>query len=385
MLQLLMHHVGRTNLTGIRNCHVEGLHSIMLHDEAGNRVRMYVANNANTHSNYLSTNYDVVREMDYDEDDPPSEAEVDDHRYQLGYEMSLGLHGHHCEVRLEVLTGTLYNITADIEPYQSGSLREYEYISPITGVGRVSDSGRRYRVVEAEPKAMGHGESVILNVEDLHTVHADGFVSWLVYERGESTEDNVSSFYSYNPHVPNTPANHMYQPMESSECQALIARVIGQYNRELEAVGAEKSRAAKEEEARANLIAVREAMDQGAAALDVRAPRSPAQSRLFKAACNYSADVANQWASEGLTNEDWAAWVDVVRSPNRRALSKTEFAAWRLPRLLSQVRRNSFAEVAEDPRQAVQAQREAMARMAEQAEQMTWAANSFTTTVRRTS
>ncbi|WQZ00932.1 cysteine dioxygenase type I [Stenotrophomonas phage StenR_269] len=328
MLQLLMHHVGRTDLTGIRNCHIPGLHSIMLHDQEGNRVRLYVTQNIDTHANYVRTNQSMIDE-DSDFDD---EQELELERASTHRNMNLGFHGHRTEVRLHALTGILHNITAQVEQLDDtnefrGYLRCYNYVSPIVDPANsgIFIQDGRYRVVDTEIKELIQDQYVILPPTTLHTVHCDNNTSWLVYERGASSEEEVSTFFSYNPHVL-PPSSEMYQPMSSDECAVLIARVIALYNQEQQAAIAHAQAEARQEKADAALAEIQEAMLEGAATIVPSRIASTAQLRLYQKAIGFNKSFVMQSVHGAITDLMYVNWCEFVNRPGRR-VSDPEFAA----------------------------------------------------------
>lgn len=222
MEELLKHHIGRNDLTGIRNCHMMGLHSIMLHNEEGNRVRIYVTtSDLNTISNYIPPEDDLAG---------ISATERDSYRAARCVDMPLGLHGHRTEIRLHTIVGQLYNITADVVHNRSGSLRSYLYTSSIDGQGsrRMGpvNGHTAFRAVGVKCKQIYVGESVVMAPNQLHTVHTHGLTSWAVFERGEFSSESSSHFFSYNHRIPEQPEEGMYEPMTSDECKALLVAVL---------------------------------------------------------------------------------------------------------------------------------------------------------------
>lgn len=328
MLQLLMHHVGRSDLTGIRNCHIPGLHSIMLHDQEGNRVRLYVTQNIDTYANYVRTNQSMIN----DDSDFDDEQELENERAVVHRHMNLGFHGHRTEVRLHALTGMLHNITAQVEELNDnnelrGNLRRYSYISPIVdpvNSGIFIQQGR-FRVVDTEIKELTQDKSLILPASTLHTVHCDNNTSWLVYERGASSSETVSEFYSYNLNVL-PPSSEMYQPMSSDECAVLIARVIALYNQEQQATVAARQSEARQEKADAALAEIQEAMLEGAATIVPSRIASTAQLRLYQKAIGFNKSFVMQSIYGAITDSMYVQWCEFVNRPGRR-VSDPEFAA----------------------------------------------------------
>lgn len=328
MLQLLMHHVGRSDLTGIRNCHIPGLHSIMLHDQEGNRVRLYVTQNIDTYANYVRSNQSMIDE----DSDFEDETEIELERASTHRRMNLGFHGHRTEVRLHVLTGILHNITAQIEQMvepdeMRGYLRRYNYVSPIVNpeASGIFIQPERYRVIDTEIKELTQDQYVILPPSTLHTIHCDSNTSWLVYERGASSEEASSPFYSYNQNVL-PPSSEMYQPMSSDECAVLIARVIALYNQEQQAGIARAQAEARQEKADAALAEIQEAMLEGAATIVPSRIASTVQLRLYQKAMGFNKSFVMQSIYGAITDSMYVQWCEFVNRPGRR-VSDPEFAA----------------------------------------------------------
>lgn len=313
MLQLLMHHVGRTDLTGISNCHVRGLHSIMLHDQEGNRVRLYVTtDDCELTRNYINSNTAIAEDRDVEDDDIES---IEEYRQGDLENMSLGLHGHRTAVRLEVLVGQLYNFTATVEEdSENGGMRKYNYTSAITFPGGVTtcDTTTAYRLASLEQKVLNVGDSVYLEPHQLHTVYTDALTSWLVYERGERVEGE-SVFYSYNHNVPTTPDGNMYQPMSSEECQALLARVIAAHQVANDRKRSIDARKFNQERAVMRLREVRQAISR-VAGLNLSHIRSSRATRNAFLHCTGTTGFGLDSIFSVITQEDWDMWVRRVEA-----------------------------------------------------------------------
>lgn len=326
MLQLLMHHVGRTDLTGIANCHVRGLHSIMLHDQDGNRVRIYcTTDGVDTHYNFIPVDEYIANEYDYSATDI---QRIEMARQSSCSNMTLGLHGHSTDVRLEVLAGSMYNITAAIERNAEGGMRRYIHSSHITGEGTTRlASGERWRPTNITQTRMRQGDNVYLEARTLHTVYVDGFCSWMVYERGPVINHD-SHFFSYNTSAHRSDMTDMYRPMTSPECQALLARVIAAY----------QSNAAQTERSSASARRVQENKDRLAACkAAVEAARTTNPSVLRR--LGRSSDLRLMAAATGhlrpastirlLSDAEWARWLHrIERLADEDGLSDTSFFEW---------------------------------------------------------
>jgi hypothetical protein len=117
LIPLIEHHAERADrgvpYNAISNCHADGMDSIVLHDEAGNRVRMFFADWHHT----LHHNRDG--------------------------EFSIAIHAHHCEIRLVGLFGHARNDVYAITPHSGGPFAEMEYRSGVTGESSLTPTGNR--------------------------------------------------------------------------------------------------------------------------------------------------------------------------------------------------------------------------------------------------
>lgn len=123
MKALIAHHLARAR-TGIeynalRHCHVKNVYSIVLHDEPGNRVRMFFAGPL----------HELWRNV------PDC----------VGNSDTLAVHPRHCDVRLVKLFGDVTNYRMGIVPRSEGAWHEFKYVSAITtnGPGSLTATGRR--------------------------------------------------------------------------------------------------------------------------------------------------------------------------------------------------------------------------------------------------
>lgn len=347
MLQLLMHHVGRTDLTGISNCHVRGLHSIMLHDQDGNRIRMYVTTEGvDTQSNFLQTNEQLAHEYGYS---LTNVVAIERARATFNSRMSLGLHGHRTDIRLHVLAGEMYNITADVvRDDAAGMMRKYSYISRILnpedhGIAMVRVE--RYRCDNLVQTKMTHDSSVYLEAEKMHTIYVPRFAAWLVYERGAAQEDG-SSFYSYNTNCAREQRGDMYQPMDSAQCQALLARVIASYQSAAKDSARRLSSENTITRARAALAGAKECIGEARRCSPsvYRETRSRADLQAMQRVTGYPRP---QYAISLLYDNEWQNWCNIIQNRDENEyLTDTEFLEWVMAVVHE---RTSFAEVATSP------------------------------------
>lgn len=326
MLQLLMHHVGRTDLTGISNCHVRGLHSVMLHDQDGNRVRIYcTTDGVDTNYNFIPTDEYIANEYGYTADNI--------HRIEMARQsacsgMTLGLHGHGTDIRLEVLAGSMYNITATAERNSEGGMRRYIHSSHITGDGTIRlAGGERWRPTNITQTRMRQGDNVYLEANTLHTVYVDGFCSWLVYERGPRINQN-SHFFSYNTNAHRSDMSDMYQPMTSPDCQALLARVIAAYQTNITQQERAAAQARRAQERRDRLIGCKGAVEQARAYTPSMVLRNGRASDLrMMIPVTGAPRPAN--TIRLLSDADWAQWLFYVETlPEHEGLDETSFYEW---------------------------------------------------------
>ena len=164
MKAILWHHIQRlrrdaaATVNGLNNCHVRNLQSIMLHDEPGNRMRLFYANTGHPLYNNVA-----------------------------GKSFSLAIHSHHCDVTLINLFGNATNRRHALIPNPNGHFRKYKYVSAVTG-GRAAlvpaDEFFDAPLLESEQLSAG---PVMLRAYELHTIHVPVAqeAAWMVLEGGE--------------------------------------------------------------------------------------------------------------------------------------------------------------------------------------------------------
>lgn len=167
----LKHHYDRAMRgeikNAIANCHAVGLHSIMLHDEPGNRIRMFVT----TADHMLS--------------DANGNAQ-------------LAVHAHHCAVRLVPIFGTVFNLVyTDMRP--GLNYHVCDYTSGVHGQSSLKPKGLSVDFGRVKPTRLW-GSGVAMGSKELHTVNvAPGErAAWFVFE-GEEDPHYVSQCYSFAP------------------------------------------------------------------------------------------------------------------------------------------------------------------------------------------
>lgn len=167
----LIKHLWRTNrvdaLTfSFMNCHAKGLHSIMLMNKPGGRIRLFVT----------SKDHEMWR------NDPE----------RLDVPFSIGFHQHRTDLVLETIKGVFMNTLMFRQPsWDSGpqiaKLDRYDYSSEIVD-GKIDFRWADRESVFIEPlKAVFVGQWIRLPAQHYHTVCVPrGMVSaWLVYESDE--------------------------------------------------------------------------------------------------------------------------------------------------------------------------------------------------------
>jgi hypothetical protein len=203
---LLEHHLDRARrglLTknAIADCHVTGLHSIVLHDEPENRIRLFYA--AADHCMHWS-------------------GEKEDR-------MPLAIHSHHCDVKLHGVCGRAYSRVYNIDDSSTSELEltKCRFQSAITGEGGgklVSRNTTRFLRL-CRVSRLGHGDTCHeLEADELHTVTvaAGKEAAWLVIE-GREDPDYLSVCYT---NFPYWNADYLYKKAQPDEVVSWLSRVI---------------------------------------------------------------------------------------------------------------------------------------------------------------
>jgi hypothetical protein len=158
------------------NCHVKGLHSVMLLESPGKTVRLFVT----TPDHVMHLNKPRVLQND---------AEP----------LSLGFHPHHCNLTLQCVKGVFTNwrVALTVPGTRSFTVPEYEYSSKLLGDKGGFVRRDRVRLGTVDVENLSAGDAVYLRADELHTVYVpEGLVSaWLVFE-GEENGNHSSSTYS---------------------------------------------------------------------------------------------------------------------------------------------------------------------------------------------
>jgi len=187
---------------GLHDCHAEGLESIMLHDIPGNRIRMFVARENHT---------------------------LWQNERRINLQFSLGIHAHHCDVRLIGAHGPVYNDLYGLVPHPRGDFQKFAYRSEITSgqSGTIEPTGEFAYAKRFDRCALQDSYSD-MPAHMLHTIYIpkQHAAAWLVVE-GEEDPDYNSVFWSNNKAPSIGP--HFYTPMTQQNVYAAIESVVTHY------------------------------------------------------------------------------------------------------------------------------------------------------------
>lgn len=195
----------------IYNCHVIGLHSIMLLDSPEKRIRLYITN----------TDHVLYKNK-------PGNS---------NQEMSLGIHPHNCDITLLVWNGGVTNIkfnrvVENLYKYYNtfssiGIFSEYRYV---TGIGKdkyyIEKFAETSLLEFVSKDTLYNGDSVFMKAQDLHTIHVDEFLNtaWFVFE-GKTDPSYIPRLYSNNRDLHKLEFNEkLYQKMNKHAIEALLKR-----------------------------------------------------------------------------------------------------------------------------------------------------------------
>lgn len=203
----LKHHLDRLRyeprINALKDCHVRGLDSIMLHEEAQNRIRMFFAH----------------RDHELHHNDPARP-------YMLMPQQTLALHAHHCDVRLVPLYGPVLNYVVELHESDDGLFRQCAYSSAINdGAGGLEPTGKRFRagtVVSGYLDRTPGGLHLVAC--ETHGIFVPKGISaaWLVIEGQEDAEYDKMC-YTQNPVFD---SEGMYEPMSNTEAHDILQRVL---------------------------------------------------------------------------------------------------------------------------------------------------------------
>lgn len=207
----LRHHLdaldnGTSGATGFSNCHVRGLHSIMLHNEPENRIRLF----------FTTRDHELWKNGMWSE------------------EMSLAYHPHHCDVRLVGVLGSVFNhklklldMTADLRANMQ-ELTVCKYHSAISGGrGQLIDTGQKISKYSLSSSLINqHEHGLFLPAKELHSIYVGRYerVAWLVFE-GKEDPDYHPVCYTNNPNFDTKVNDDMYVPLSKELMYETLAYV----------------------------------------------------------------------------------------------------------------------------------------------------------------
>jgi len=168
----LLRHLFQTDPSGLQertllDCHVQGVHSVVLYDTPGARLRLF----------YATKNHGLYFHFPDFKDLP------------------VGFHAHHCDVSLYVLNGILSNFTVSFELPATGpcfNFNRYKYTSSITNQKGSMEYVSKALTTIPKQQQLNSGMTVYMNAKTIHTVRVESnFCIWAVMEGAEdSNYDN---------------------------------------------------------------------------------------------------------------------------------------------------------------------------------------------------
>lgn len=202
LIPLLSHHRARAAsgvpYNAISDCHARGMHSIVLHDEPGNRVRMFFADWEHALGNNRNGKF------------------------------SIAIHPHHCTIRLVGLFGPAHNDVYALTPHAAGPFHQMAYKSAIgTGEGSLTPTGKMAFVHRIRTEALSTNPA--LAAHELHTIYVEAQrrAAWLVIE-GQEDPGYESVCWTNNP---SSDFSGIYSPMSCADVAETLNEVIRQIER----------------------------------------------------------------------------------------------------------------------------------------------------------
>lgn len=379
MLEYLLHNVGRTNLTGVKNVRgVEGLHSILLQsgDDSYVRLMVYVTPEQppvqagrlqpyRTHPLALSSNVQYNDAYMRSQFDLNETALIDPYRMSYSSPMFMPYTTTSMDTRVVPLSPYLHVDVASCEDVPATQNGPYTFYATSSR----SDVWEPVATKKLSVTVADGGATVQLSGDKYYTLHAaaprsipqNQVAAWLEFTRGEPTSHNDFLQISYNPSLPGTSVQ-VGQYIEGAECQAIVSAAVLCLTRTNELN--EESIGNKVREARAVDALARARRAVAGPVNTARYDTDSATRMSIRDAVNYK-DAANAAAFDALgrlTPDMWESWVAYLNHPRRVRLSPGEFAAWALSTAAlvrnpairsSRQRTNPFVEAA---RQAINTQ-----------------------------
>jgi hypothetical protein len=194
---------------GIKDCHARGVDSVVLGEVNGKLQRAFIAREGHTLSRL--------------------------------HPLAVGFHAHHCDITIEVVSGSLFNVNAAVGrgylsslPSTHARVRDYmeldtyEYHSPILndGKGHFEKVSERPRPIDVEFVAVdASSDPLALAACIVHTIWIPTGqpCTWVVTEGEEDPE--YHPFVYTNRDLRHETLEGMYRPMEDAEADTEIERV----------------------------------------------------------------------------------------------------------------------------------------------------------------
>lgn len=205
-MKTLIQHLWRSHQAeiiekSIMNCHVRGLHSIMLLDSPEKLIRLFIA--------------DIGNEMYFNKRDNFSKMP-----------MSLGFHPHHCDLTLYCIKGDFTNWTVTDNVKADDDLKfpikKYLYTSQVTGGAtgfqKIEDTFLKTNKIAI----VLEGQSVYLSAKTIHTVSCEPnkVTAWLVFEGKE--DPNYKPYCWSNADLDKADFSDLYQKPTVYDIQRLL-------------------------------------------------------------------------------------------------------------------------------------------------------------------
>jgi len=206
-----MHSLEYISDRSYRNCPIIGVDSVFLDRGAvhGKLTRMFVA----------SRNHGLWKNLS-----------------PIGHKMSVGFHGHHCDVTLKPFLGEVWNVKPDFLPaYNSANLnpktchtfwvKSYKYDRDKEKIGRGIFSDTKDEMICIDSSMRHLKNDLSMSATDLHSIYVprDRTAAWIVKEGAESEEGEEYTWS--NDDLENFDWAGIYQPMSVDYLKRLIAKM----------------------------------------------------------------------------------------------------------------------------------------------------------------
>lgn len=203
----LRHYANRNErgvgVNGLRHCHVQGLHSIVLEENPDARIRMFYA--APDHTLYRN--------------------EINKYGRPVS-DMSLGIHAHRMDITIVPIMGQITNIVATVGEEPGGPLHKFRYkskiIDGVAGLEIISKDSHEITSLHSKELHAGD-EGEFMAAEEMHTIHVYRATeaAWLIFE-GTPAAAYQPVCYSNESHFD---ASRLYKPMTQAEVSNILYRV----------------------------------------------------------------------------------------------------------------------------------------------------------------